>query len=47
MTVTTSVFEWQLEYIRQHGYNVVPLADVVSCVKGQGASAGASGGDHG
>lgn len=36
MTVTTPVFEWQLEYIRKHGYSVVPLADVVSYVKGQG-----------
>jgi len=36
MTVTTPVFEWQLDYIRQHGYSVVPLADVVRYVKGQG-----------
>jgi peptidoglycan/xylan/chitin deacetylase (PgdA/CDA1 family) len=36
MTMTTSVFEWQLDYIRKHGYSVVPLADVVSYVKGRG-----------
>src|SRR5689334_18373291 len=35
MTLTTPVFEWQLAYLRQHGYTVVPLADVVAYVKGQ------------
>lgn len=35
MTLTTRVFEWQLAYLRQHGYTVVPLADVVAYVKGQ------------
>lgn len=36
MTVTTPVFEWQLKYLREHGYTVVPLGDVVKFVKGQG-----------
>ncbi len=36
MTVTTSVFEWQLKYLREHSYTVVPLSDVVKFVKGHG-----------
>lgn len=36
MTVTTPVFEWQLKYLHDHGYTVVPLRDVVKWVKGQG-----------
>jgi peptidoglycan/xylan/chitin deacetylase (PgdA/CDA1 family) len=36
MTITTPVFEWQLKYLREHGYTVVPLRDVVKFVKGQG-----------
>lgn len=36
MTVTTPVFQWQLKYMREHGYTIVPLGDVVKFVKGQG-----------
>jgi peptidoglycan/xylan/chitin deacetylase (PgdA/CDA1 family) len=36
MTVTTPVFEWQLNYLREHGYTVVPLDNVVKFVKGLG-----------
>jgi peptidoglycan/xylan/chitin deacetylase (PgdA/CDA1 family) len=36
MTVTTATFEWQLGYLRDHGYTVVPLAAVVKFVRGQG-----------
>lgn len=36
MTVTTPVFEWQLKYLREHGYTIVALDDVVKFVKGQG-----------
>jgi peptidoglycan/xylan/chitin deacetylase (PgdA/CDA1 family) len=36
MTVTTATFEWQLIYLHDHGYTVVPLADVVKFVRGQG-----------
>ena len=36
MTVTTPVFEWQLKYLREHSFTVVPLSDVVKFVKGQG-----------
>ncbi len=36
MTVTTPVFEWQLKYLHDHDYTVVPLRDVVKWVKGQG-----------
>lgn len=35
MTVTTSVFAWQLKYLRDNGYHIVPLRDVVDFVAGR------------
>lgn len=37
MTVTTPVFAWQMKYLRENGYNVVPLSDVVKFVLGSGS----------
>lgn len=37
MTVTTPVFAWQLKYLRDNGYTVVPLRDVVKFVEGRGS----------
>ncbi len=36
MTVTTSVFASQLKYLRDNGYNIVPLHDVVNFAAGHG-----------
>jgi peptidoglycan/xylan/chitin deacetylase (PgdA/CDA1 family) len=36
MTVTTPVFASQLKYLHDHGYNVVPLRDVVNFAAGRG-----------
>lgn len=36
MTVRTRVFAWQLQYLRDHGYTVVPLRDVVKFVTARG-----------
>jgi len=36
MTVTTAVFASQLSYLHDHGYNVVPLRDVVNFAAGHG-----------
>jgi peptidoglycan/xylan/chitin deacetylase (PgdA/CDA1 family) len=36
MTVTTAVFASQLSYLRDHGYTVVPLRDVVNFAAGHG-----------
>jgi peptidoglycan/xylan/chitin deacetylase (PgdA/CDA1 family) len=36
MTVTTSVFASQLEYLHDHGYTIVPLRDVVNFAAGRG-----------
>lgn len=36
MTVRTSVFESQLKFLRDNGYSVVPLRDVVEFVSGRG-----------
>ncbi len=36
MTVRTSVFATQLAYLRNHGYRVIPLAEVVAYVRGIG-----------
>jgi peptidoglycan/xylan/chitin deacetylase (PgdA/CDA1 family) len=37
MTVTTPVFAWQMKYLRDNGYTVVPLSDVVKFVLGDGS----------
>jgi len=37
MTVTTPVFAWQMKYLHDNGYNVVPLGDVVKFVSGSGS----------
>lgn len=34
MTVTTAVFASNLEYLRAHGYTVIPLASLVGCLRG-------------
>ncbi len=36
MTVTTPVFAWQLKYLRDNGYTIVALRDVVNFVAGRG-----------
>src|SRR5262249_52526433 len=36
MTVRTSTFRGQLEYLKQHGYQIVPLRTVVSHLLGKG-----------
>ncbi len=36
MTVRTSRFEAQLRYLRDHGYQVVPLRSLVECLYGKG-----------
>ena len=36
MTVTTPVFAWQMKYLHEHGYTVVPLNDIVKFVLGSG-----------
>jgi len=36
MTVRTGTFRGQLEYLRQHGYHIVPLRTVVSHLQGKG-----------
>lgn len=35
-TITTSLFLWQLQYMRDHGYTIVPLRDVVNFAAGHG-----------
>jgi len=36
MTVRTRVFAWQLQYLHDHGYTVVPLPDVVKFLTAHG-----------
>ncbi len=36
MTVTTDTFAWQLHYLRDHGYTVVPLHGMVDYLRGTG-----------
>lgn len=36
MTVRTSVFEYQVHFLRENGYTVVPLRDIVNFVMGRG-----------
>ncbi len=35
MTVRTSTFRWQLDYLRQHGHPVIPLRTLISYLLGQ------------
>jgi peptidoglycan/xylan/chitin deacetylase (PgdA/CDA1 family) len=37
MTVTTPVFAWQMKYLHENGYSVVPLSEVVKFVLGSGS----------
>jgi peptidoglycan/xylan/chitin deacetylase (PgdA/CDA1 family) len=37
MTVRTSTFRWQLDYLKQHQHPVVPLRALVSYLEGKGA----------
>ena len=37
MTVTTPVFAWQMKYLHENGYSVVPLSDVVRFASGSGS----------
>ncbi|MBU2765345.1 polysaccharide deacetylase family protein [Acidithiobacillus ferrivorans] len=36
MTVRTEVFEAQIEYLKRHGYQIVPLREVVAYIRGVG-----------
>jgi len=36
MTVTTKVFEAQLQWLKDHNYTVIPLRTLVNCLRGQG-----------
>ncbi|MDA8114600.1 MAG: polysaccharide deacetylase family protein, partial [Acidithiobacillus sp.] len=36
MTVRTVVFEAQVEYLKSHGYQIVPLKEVVAYIRGVG-----------
>lgn len=36
MTVRTSTFRWQLDYLRRHGRAVVPLRSLIACLQGRG-----------
>ena len=36
MTVRTMVFAAQMEYLRSHGYRIVPLKEVVAYIRGVG-----------
>lgn len=38
MTVRTSTFKWQLQYLKEHGYQVVPLRSVVAYARGAAAA---------
>ncbi len=35
MTVRTATFRWQLEYLEQHGYTIIPLRALVSYLSGR------------
>jgi hypothetical protein len=36
MTIRLSTFEWQLQYLNEHHYRVVPLRSVVAYLRGEG-----------
>jgi peptidoglycan/xylan/chitin deacetylase (PgdA/CDA1 family) len=38
MTVRVTTFETQLQFLREHGYHIVPLRDVVNWLKGSGTA---------
>jgi hypothetical protein len=47
MTVTTKVFESQLQWLKDHQYTVIPLQDAGELPAGPGSAAAAEiGGDH-
>lgn len=35
MTVRTSTFSWQLQYLKEHRYSIIPLRTVVSYLRGE------------
>jgi peptidoglycan/xylan/chitin deacetylase (PgdA/CDA1 family) len=35
MTVRTATFRWQLDYLKQHGYTIIPLRALVSYLSGR------------
>lgn len=37
MTVTDDTFSWQLQYLKTHGYTVIPLSEVVNYLRGTSA----------
>ena len=36
MTVRTATFRWQLDYLKQHHYPIIPLRALISYLRGQG-----------
>ncbi|MDD2366888.1 MAG: polysaccharide deacetylase family protein [Desulfuromonadaceae bacterium] len=38
MTITTQVFEWQMKYLHDNGYKVIPLRQLVDYYNGKGAA---------
>src|ERR1019366_238394 len=36
MTVRTSTFRWQLDYLKQHGRSVIPLRSLIACLQDRG-----------
>lgn len=36
MTVTDDTFSWQLQYLKAHGYTVIPLRELVNYLRGDG-----------
>jgi peptidoglycan/xylan/chitin deacetylase (PgdA/CDA1 family) len=38
MTIRTATFRWQLDYLEQHGYTIVPLRALVSYLSGRAAA---------
>ena len=36
MTVRTSTFRWQLDYLKQRGRSVIPLRSLIACLQGRG-----------
>jgi len=37
MTVTDDTFAWQLQYLKDHGYTVIPLLELVNYFRGSGS----------
>ena len=36
MTVRTSTFRWQIDYLKQHHHPIIPLPALISYLRGQG-----------